>query len=169
MIALSLQNASESGGKTNKTTVLSKRKLETTDETLTNKYMRSSNISTDSDIVLIENTVSVITIHDDTITCGKTLIACDNEDAESGAVGVDRPSKRETTTNEETKETSSIYETISETYCSDATELFNVSSKKDSEENESVVFVSETFPSNVRSDCYGHIGINQVGNTESNR
>lgn len=122
--------------------------------------MRFSNITTDSDIVLIENNVSVVTINDDTITSGKTLKAPENR-----AISSSKPT--ETLTNEETRE-SSIYETISETYCSDATVLTNASSEysvklpESTEQNDSVVFVSETFPSYLQSRCYGEIDINQV-------
>lgn len=120
--------------------------------------------STDSDVELVQNNVSVITIDDDdTLKCEKALIALDSkefvnqETVEDGSAIDDSLTEKETIRSEESRE-SSRYETISETYCSDASELSNVSSinniplddsvklPKLTEESDSVVFVSETFP-----------------------
>lgn len=118
-------------------------------------------ISSDSDKLVKNNNGSVIITvidDDDTIKREKTLIAPDaSSDSKEESVN------QETTRSEESGE-SSRYETISETYCAD--ELSNVSSisfipldssdesvrlHQLTDEGDSVVFVSETFPSKLQN------------------
>lgn len=127
---------------------------------LSNSFKNLSNlqyISSDSDIELVENHVSVITIDDDTtIKFEKTLVLDDDVLSE----------KKPAVNGEESRE-SSRYITVSETYCSDASKLSNLSScnnnpqkssddseiaHKYTEENDSVIFISESFPSTVTND-----------------
>lgn len=126
-------------------------------------------ISTDSDIELVENNVSVLTIDDDdTIKDEKTLIAPDTspdtkefvnqKSVENEAVNGCSISEKDTIRSEESRG-SSIYETISETYCSDASELSNVSSVSDislDSSDDSVKLLKLTEDNETNCNQVGH-------------